>query len=360
MNDRKKTALYKNCYSKCLFMLFLLLFIHFNTNESSAKNHAQLATTSLANTISGFVFDEQRNPIGNIFVELQDELYRSISRGRTDGSGRYFFSGMRDGRYVIKVIGAQFGYEEQIVTVEIVNLNFQNNTSRIIPEGNDNVQQDIYLRLRKNSSNNNLVTGVIFAQDIPKDAQSSYEKGILLLSQNKEAEGIDFLQKSIKTFPNYFAALNRLGYEYLKKENFAQASKILAKAADINPNEAILYLLAYSLHLDKDYDVAIEVLNGAIKLHGSSQRLYTTLGASLRLKNKYKEAEDALKKARNLDGKYPEARWQLALLYGNNLNKFEEAAEELEMFLKLQPESQDKEKIKELIRQFREKRVKQK
>jgi len=199
-------------------------------------------------------------------------------------------------------------------------------------------------------------TELFLPSEVPKNAQLIYDKAILLNDQNADVERVKLLEQAVSLFPNYFTALNRLGYEYFKKENFAKAAQNLAKAVDVNPkSEPTMYLLSYSLYLGKNYDAVIAVLEQAITIHDSSSRLRTIYGGSLRLKKKYKEAEEQLKKAESLDKKYPEVHWQLALLYGNDLNKFGEAANQLETFLKLQPNSKDIEKIKSLIQKFREK-----
>jgi len=154
-----------NYTAKSLFV-FLALFILVTANSyASGKTLTSLkGAVLLINTISGTIFDERRNPVVNIFVELQDDLYRSVSRVRTDGSGRYTFAGMRDGRYVIRVIASQFAFEEQIVEVEVVNFNSRSNASGIVLSGSDNVQKDIYMRLKRNTMNNDYINGVIFTQ----------------------------------------------------------------------------------------------------------------------------------------------------------------------------------------------------
>ncbi len=339
-------------------MIFLILVVLLTANVNAVEKTltSRKSAVSLINTISGTIFDQQRNPVVNIFVELQDDLYRSVSRVRTDGSGRYTFAGMRDGRYVIRVIASQFAFEEQIVEVEVVNFNSRPNASGIVLSGSDNVQKDIYMRLKRNSVNNDYTNGVVFAQEVPKNAQLIYDKAILLNDQNADVERVKLLEQAVSLFPNYFTALNRLGYEYFKKENFAKAAQNLAKAVDVNPkSEPTMYLLSYSLYLGKNYDAVIAVSEQAITIHDSSPRLRTIYGGSLRLKKKFKQAEEQLKKAETLDQKYPEVHWQLALLYGNDLNKFGEAANQLETFLKLQPNSKDMEKIKTLIQKFRQK-----
>ena len=54
------------------------------------------------------------------------------------------------------------------------------------------------------------------------------------------------------------------------------------------------------------------------------------------------------------EAKVPDAHWQLALLF-NQLKRFKEAADELELFLKAQPDARDADKIKKLIQQLRQK-----
>ncbi|MGI9036769.1 MAG: tetratricopeptide repeat protein, partial [Pyrinomonadaceae bacterium] len=74
--------------------------------------------------------------------------------------------------------------------------------------------------------------------------------------------------------------------------------------------------------------------------------LYGTL---LRLNGDYQEAEKVLLKAKSLAKKpNPEISWQLALLY-NKLKRNKEAANELETYLKIYPDSPDKKKVEDLI-----------
>jgi tetratricopeptide (TPR) repeat protein len=75
----------------------------------------------------------------------------------------------------------------------------------------------------------------------------------------------------------------------------------------------------------------------------------------LRQASKLDEAETYLKQANRLsESKLPDVHWQLALLF-NQLKRYKEAADELELFLKVQPDSRDKEMIQKLIQQLRQK-----
>jgi tetratricopeptide (TPR) repeat protein len=67
------------------------------------------------------------------------------------------------------------------------------------------------------------------------------------------------------------------------------------------------------------------------------------------------QAEQSLKKANELfQGKSAEVHWQLARIY-NEQKRYREAADELELFLKYQPDSRDAEKIKQVIKRLRQK-----
>jgi tetratricopeptide (TPR) repeat protein len=83
---------------------------------------------------------------------------------------------------------------------------------------------------------------------------------------------------------------------------------------------------------------------------------FLLLGISLRQIQQYEKAEAALKQADKVGkGKYPDVHWNLALLYAHNLKKFGEAADQLERFLKESPDATNKDMVKKLIKQFREK-----
>ena len=70
----------------------------------------------------------------------------------------------------------------------------------------------------------------------------------------------------------------------------------------------------------------------------------------------YEKAEISLKKADELAGKkLADIHWELALLYYHNLKRYNEAADELELYLKANPKAENKEQVKGLIKMFRSK-----
>lgn len=342
----------KNYSLLLMFFLLLLIATSFATTQAIAS---KMKLSALANNISGIVYDYKRTPLPDIPVELLNDFSQSISRTRTDGGGRYSFTGMPAGRYQIRVITGRYDYEEQILEVELINISLKGTSG--MTTSNDSVIQDFYLRPRQGILGSPTITGSVFVQEVPKSAQKIYERAVKEFADKKTDEGMSSLEEAIKVFPNYFLALSRLGFEEFIRENYSASNEILARAADVNPKDIpTLYLLAYSLHLSKKNSASIKVLQYVLTLNSSIPRILLLTGTIFRVENQNEEAEKYLLQAKKVDkNDIPDVHWQLALLYGNNTKRYNEAANELELFLKAQPKSRDLENIKKLIKQFREK-----
>ena len=329
--------------SKFVFLTSLFLaFVGFSVIVGRAQSR---------NTISGNIFDAQRQPLGEVTVELMDDLSRTIARTRTNSSGRYFFGQVSSGRFKVKVLpyGSDFEQEEQEVEI-------QNFSRDGIMTGFDNVQRDFYLKKRKSQSPSEK-PAVVFVQEVPPPARASYQKALTLLDEKKTEPGLKELKNSIELFPEYFDALERLGLEYVKLKYYNPAHLLLNKATEVNPRAfKSWYGLAFSLYALDALEQSLKAVEQANSLSQYSIESHLLSGTILRRMKKFAEAERDLKKANELaKGTVAEAHWQLALLYGNNLKRYKEAADELELFLKLRPNSKDIEEITKLIKEFREK-----
>lgn len=309
------------------------------------------AQNTHASTIMGTVYDNQRNSLMDVDIELLDDLYRTIARTRTEASGRYEFGSLGDGRYTVRAMPFRYDFLDQSQLVEI-------KTFTITGSGNGNSLEiiDFYLLPRKGGLAE-AEAGVIFAQEIPKEAKKMFEKAIEDLSKKKREEGIAGLNNAIKLFPNYFFALTRLGKEYVIDGKFSEAYPMFIKAVDVNPKSpTALYFLGFTLNKLNYNKAALVALNQAYMMSPSSVTVLITLGIVEKSEGKFADAEKHLVQAKKLS-RVPiaDVHWELALLYGNNLKKYDAAADELEAFLKLRPDSKDIVKIKGLIKGFRDK-----
>lgn len=320
------------------FSLVALSILIVGTSPASAQNR---------NIINGFVFDEARRPIAQMYVELLDEGYGTIARTRTNGAGIYTFGGLSAGQYTVRVLPAGTNFQQQSISVSFSSIP----GARVGSE-----QVDFYLRQKKQTGNSVAGSpGVVFAQEVPATAKSLYESGIADL-ENKKEEGLTKIKESIEAFPDYFVALDRLGSEYLQRGHFQAAFVLFTKAISVNPKSfsSTFGLGLSELRLNQPA-MAVKSLSKAAEIDSSSVNAQLYLGIALHAAKKYDQAITALTKANELTGgTASEVHFQLARVYKDQ-NKFSKAADALELYLKHKPDAPNVSEVRETITTLRKK-----
>lgn len=304
-----------------------------------------------ASTITGVVYDNHRNPLAEVDVELLNDYYQQVNRTQTDGSGRYQFGGLSDGRYTVRVLPFRYDLTDQSHPLEINTVNVRGG------QGNTYLTEDFYLTPKKGSLAA-AELGVIFAQEIPTGARKSYEQALKDFSKSRNDEGINGLREAVKTFPTYYLALNELGKRLTIKGDYGEAAPVLLKAVEVNPQSpTTLYYLGLSLHKLNYNKPAITALTQAYILAPASVQVLYVLGKAERLEGKYDNAEKHLLQAKKLSKvSVPEIHKELVQLYANDMKKYNEAADELELYMKSGKLSAEEEKkTKKIITDLREK-----
>ena len=331
------------------FSLFLLLFLS--------------QTTFAASTIQGIIYDKQRNTLPDIDVELLDDYYRMIQRARTDSTGKYVFSGVSDGRYTIKVLAFRYDYQDQEMPLEIntqgIAVSQSQGGGSGITSGTGFFPQDFYL-VPKKGGLKDAELGVVFAQEIPKEAEAAYKKGIDYLAKKKTTEGMTSLLEAIQKYDKYYAAYFRLGQEFYVSKKYVESFQYFKQAVEINPKSATSwYYMGMALNkLGKEYNkAAITSLKNAATLAPASAPVNYMLGKVEREEGRVLDAETHLLQAKKLSPvKVAEIHNELYLLYSSDLKKYDLAADELESFLKSTKLSEDdQKKVKKTIADLREK-----
>ena len=325
----------------CSIVFLLLIF-------SAARS------SSAANTISGTVYDKQGNTLNAVDVELQDEYYRLLQRVRTDSVGRYQFGGLNNGNYTVKALPFQYDLQDQSYYVEI-----QAISARPGDPGSMMVTQDFYLQPRKGGLRDTALT-VVFAQEVPKEAKAAFDKAVNNFARKRDTEAFSELKNAIQIFPTYYVALHRFGMELFLRNQYTESYQVFMKAAEVNPRDAtsFFYMGSSFYNLGSDYNkAALRALNQALILAPASPQVLWMLGRSERRAGRYTEAEKHLLQAKKLaNSKTPEIHKELSQLYANDLKKFKEAADELELYLKASKLKDNEEKeVKDLIGKLREK-----
>lgn len=328
-----------------LKIAFVLIFVVSSSFAQSQTN----------NSISGFIFDAgSRTPVPDVYVELLNEVYTTLKRVRTDGSGRYFFAGMSAGNFKVKVLPYGTNYLEEVQDTTVINQRIGN---AVI---SDSVYLDIYLRLDKRKINilDLHPSGTVFVQDIPSTAKNLYKKGISQFENEKEEiKGFENLKKAIEIFPDYYDALDRIGIEYVKRKQYFEAVPYLIKSISVNQRSfSSFYVLGLAAYNLKQITEAVDAFKATTIIDPKSAHAHLQYGMVLRINGNFKESEQTLLKAHSLskDSLTGLIHWQLALLY-DKLERYNEAADELEKYLKFQSNVENTEQVKKLIKQMRAK-----
>jgi len=284
--------------------------------------------------------------VRDLYVELQNENYFAIARTRTDSAGRFSFNGVSFGRFNVRVMTSGTNYIEVTESVDLVN---------VMRGAGDSVYLEIYLKFDKNKVNSGLaeITDAIFVQDVPEEARKLYRKGLKDLE--KGDVGFNEIEGALNIFPTYFDALNTLGTHYVSKKEYQKSLAYLIRAVDVNQRSfSTYYALAYACYELDHRPEALEAARAATILQPKSFNAQLLYGTLLRLDHSYEKAETALTEAKKLSKNrpVPEVHWQLALLY-NKLGRNQEAADELETYLKMQPNAPDRKGIENTIARLR-------
>lgn len=322
-------------------LLLLGIFITLIGSPVEATNPSPVFAQGF-NSISGHVSDDRRNAIPELQVELLNDVDSVIQRTKTDSSGLFAFRGLSEGIFQVRVQTYGTGY-------------LGSQTKRVQLERTRAFEQMDFVLVTKEPTASRGSPGSVFSQEVPEAARREYERGAALIQKTEQRkQGLETLKKAIEIFPLYFDALELLGMEYVIEREFESAIPVLTKAIEVNRRSyQSQYALAVAQYNLKQSTQALDSMRRAITLNQGSAEANLWLGMLLRQTGKLDEAETYLKQADKLgESKLPEAHWQLALLY-NQLKRYKEAADELELFLKVQPNSKDTELIKKLIERFR-------
>jgi len=298
------------------------------------------------NGISGHVFNTSRRPVEQLNIELLDEFDSVIATTRTSSSGLYIFNDLRGGSYQVRVLTHGTPYDAQTERITMSGL------------GSQIIQMDFTLKEKRSSAAAATSSpGTVYVQEVPEAARKAYERGLKNLADDKKGEaGLADLKAAIDLFPQYYMALERLGTEYFNRQQYNAARLVLIRAIEVNSRGyGSLYALGLAQFHLKQTKAAVESLRRAVELNSNSLNVQLWFGIVLRQDAQFEQAESHLKRAKVLaNGRVPDVHWHLALLY-HKLNRFSEAAQELELFLKGQPDARDAELVKKLIKQMKEK-----
>jgi Tfp pilus assembly protein PilF len=292
-----------------------------------------------SNTIQGRVYlpGGQSTTGSALKVRLETVSSAGGSSTVTDRDWGFRFNDLPPGSYTVVVDGGK-EYETARESVTFG------------PEGSGRVTNvTIQLRLKANASN------PAFA-NVPQPAIDFYQKGVAAAQKGNAKSAVDFLSKAVAAYPGFTLALNELGLQYLKLNQWDKAAETFEALLKLHAGDSAAELdLGIALFNQNKFDQAEAHLREALKLKSSGPNAHYYLGMVLLKTKRYDEAEKELQLTISNGGEnIALAHKYLGGLY-LSAHQNTEAADELEKYLRLDPKAADAERIKGTIKELRSK-----
>lgn len=260
----------------------------------------------------------------------------------TDDRGRFAFSNVGSGTYTVIIEEDQYMPVKQEVDVVI--------NRAPVPE---TYSVNIRLRLKENPKPK-VGPGVISAANagVPKPALELYQKASELAREKDFRGAIAQLELAVAEYPKFVNALNQIGVLHLRLNELEKADEALQKALKIDP-EAYDPLINRSIALFRllRFKDAEKVLRNTLKVDKNSAVAHYYLGRTLVNLGRPAEAEPELLACTKLSpGEFKEAHRALAAIYLDR-NAPQLVIEQVEIYLKLAPNTPDAELLRKVIEQ---------
>ncbi len=125
----------------------------------------------------------------------------------------------------------------------------------------------------------------------PKNLGALNNMAMVMDRLGKKEEGFAYLERVIKSDPNFIPGYINLGFKYQQIGNHNKAIKYFHRAIKISPNEPLIYSnMSFSKLQKGNIRGALKDINRSIKLYPANSWAYKTLGQILIKKGKTKDA----------------------------------------------------------------------
>lgn len=197
--------------------------------------------------------------------------------------------------------------------------------------------------------NPHLTNPAEYTKQIPKAARREFDKGVQSDREGKAEDAIRHYAKAIDLAPDFYAARNNLGSDFLAKSQFPEAQEQFEKVIRVNPSDAAAYFnLANAYLLQRRFPQAQEWLIQGLRREPDSGFGNFLQGSLYSDTGQPRAAEAALRRCLELDPIMAKAHLALANLYMQQ-QRNEDAASELRLFLRSFPEDPFAPKAKQVL-----------
>lgn len=271
---------------------------------------------------TGFVYDEEGNPLEGVKVKLFFVKMQSGFELTTNAKGKWVAIGVKGGTWHIDF--EKQGYMAKKITWNI--LDFRQ------------VNPPLEVKLKK-------AEGLVVSDKLKED----FKKGNMLYKEGKYEEAIEIFNVVIEAFPNAYIINLNIGNCHFQMENYEEAEKFYKMVIEEEPENHGALMGIGNCYTNRDDDekalewyskIEFEKIDDPTVLYNVGTIFYNT--------SKYEKALQYYKKAVEIKEDFLDGIYQLGLVY-LTLGKNAEALNEFENYLNHDPDSERGSQVKGFI-----------
>jgi Tfp pilus assembly protein PilF len=338
--------------SMAAFFCLALVSLCFESTEAQSGRGVDETGTGGRHVIQGRIYFPSGRPT-DVRVKVKLLSYNSGELSVfSDLNGNFRFTSLTPGSYTVVVdAGDEYDAARENVYIETEATNSR--TGITLPLVTRPYRVEISLRPKASDATKPGVVNAALA-GVPSGARDLYQKALESARTGNHKKAVEELQNAIAIYPNFPLALNELGVQYLKLKQPDKAVLSFAAALKLSPDE-FLPRLNYGIALaeQKSFGEAEVQLRQALKKNDSSPAGHLYLGITLISLHNYLEAEKELLRSITLGGESMGlAHYYLGGIYWQKKQN-QAAADQLELYLQLAPNSPDADRTRATIKELR-------
>ncbi len=272
-------------------------------------------------TLRGTVVNTDSSPVADAMVELRNmQSGTAVARVYTNGAGEFQFPTVIPGQYIISVVDGTRSAQQQISFSGFepdVKVSMAGQTAT--PEGKG-------------------ATVSVVNLGVSEKAKRALESARKALSKNKLEEAASELQRALAISPQYPEALALRAVVYLAEGDTKSALEDAHRSVDIDPSSSVGYtIMGASYNAAGQFLQAVNSLQQALRIDPNFWQSHYEMAKSLYSQGK---STSALQEVEAAGRNAPKEFAQIHLVRGAilmQLHRTGEAAEELQQFLKQDP-----------------------
>src|SRR5436190_12452809 len=198
-----------------------------------------------------------------------------------------------------------------------------------------------------------VVSAAELRQQVPANAKKAYVLGLKAVNKGKFQEAATSFEQALQLYPEYIAARNDLGAQYLKLKRIDEAEKQFQIVLACDPKN---FNAKYNMGLvqieRRDFNGALELLSQAVSLDSTRAVPHLWIGIAKFEMGSLQEAETSLVRALLMGGEdCVAAHYHLALIYMSR-GELGDASRSVEAYLRQAPRGEFVKEAKELARRI--------